>query len=122
VNWAGSKPQLATTEKLVRWAWRATAKSSPIPNHLLFLFCLRVARAYNSRATMEELVQSASAPGAGTLQKFGRELLQTVLLVGILFFGVRTVMQNFRVEGPSMQPTLTSGEFLWVNKAAYFEW
>src|SRR5438874_3553106 len=71
---------------------------------------------------MEELVQSASAPGAGTLQKFGREVVQTVLLVGILFFGVRTVMQNFRVEGPSMQPTLTSGEFLWVNKAAYFEW
>ena len=71
---------------------------------------------------MEELVQSASAPGTGTLHKFGRELLQTVLLVGILFFGVRTVMQNFRVEGPSMQPTLSSGEFLWVNKAAYFEW
>src|SRR5438874_13404402 len=69
---------------------------------------------------MEELVQSASAPGAGTLQKFGREVVQTVLLVGILFFGVRTVMQNFRVEGPSMQPTLTTGEFLWVNKAAYF--
>lgn len=56
------------------------------------------------------------------MKKFGKELLQTMLLVGVLFFGVRGLVQNFRVEGPSMQPTLTSGEFLWVNKAAYFEW
>src|SRR5258708_13266406 len=56
------------------------------------------------------------------LKNFGREFLQTVLLMVVLFLGVRGVAQNFRVEGPSMQPTLTSGEFLWVNKAAYFEW
>jgi len=55
-------------------------------------------------------------------KKFGTELLQTIVLMGILFLGVRGVVQNFRVEGPSMQPTLTTGEFLWVNKAAYFEW
>ena len=56
------------------------------------------------------------------LKNFGREFLQTVLLMVVLFLCVRGVAQNFRVEGPSMQPTLTSGEFLWVNKAAYFEW
>jgi signal peptidase I len=39
----------------------------------------------------------------------------------VLFLGIRGVVQNFRVEGPSMQPTLTAGEYLWVNKAAYFE-
>jgi signal peptidase I len=71
---------------------------------------------------MDEIIQSASEPRAFALQKFGREVLQTVLLVGILFFGVRMVLQNFRVEGPSMLPTLNSGQFLWVNKAAYFEW
>src|SRR5438309_1801342 len=59
---------------------------------------------------------------AQSLKTFGRELLQTVLVMVVLFLGVRGVAQNFRVEGPSMQPTLTSGEFLWVNKAAYFEW
>jgi signal peptidase I len=53
-------------------------------------------------------------------RKFGGELLQTLLLIGALFFAVRGLVQNFRVEGPSMQPTLVSGEFLWVNKAAYF--
>jgi signal peptidase I len=63
------------------------------------------------------------SPGrARALKKFGLELVQTVLFVGILFFGVRTVLQNFRVEGPSMLPTLTTGQFLWVNKAAYFQW
>jgi signal peptidase I len=56
------------------------------------------------------------------LKNFGREFFQTILLMVVLFLGVRGVAQNFRVEGPSMQPTLTSGEFLWVNKAAYFEW
>src|ERR1700687_3497205 len=56
------------------------------------------------------------------LKNFGREFLQTIVLMAVLFLGVRGLAQNFRVEGPSMQPTLTSGEFLWVNKAAYFEW
>jgi signal peptidase I len=56
------------------------------------------------------------------VQKFGREVVQIALMVLVMFFGVRAVMQNFRVEGPSMQPTLTTGEFLWVNKAAYVRW
>jgi signal peptidase I len=60
--------------------------------------------------------------GAGGIKKFGVELAQTIILVAVLFFGVRTGVQNFRVEGPSMQPTLTSGEFLWVNKIAFAEW
>ena len=59
---------------------------------------------------------------AAALKKFGRELLETLLLMALVVFGVRTLMQNFLVEGPSMQPTLTSGEFLWVNRAAYLQW
>jgi len=59
---------------------------------------------------------------ARSLKGFGREFVQTALLMAALFLGVRGLAQNFRVEGPSMQPTLTTGEFLWVNKAAYFEW
>lgn len=55
------------------------------------------------------------------LGRLSREVAQTGVLMVLLFFGVRGLAQNFRVEGPSMQPTLTSGEFLWVNKAAYFE-
>jgi signal peptidase I len=66
--------------------------------------------------------QPAAAPRNVALKTFGRELLQTLLLMSLLFMCVRVVVQNFRVEGPSMRPTLTSGQFLWVNKAAYFEW
>ncbi len=55
------------------------------------------------------------------MRKFGRELLQTILVMGVLFLGTRTLIQNFRVDGPSMQPTLHTGEFLWVNKVAYFK-
>jgi signal peptidase I len=53
--------------------------------------------------------------------RFGTEVLQTAVLMLALFLGIRVLVQNFRVEGPSMLPTLTSGEYLWVNKAAYFE-
>src|SRR5438105_1685443 len=55
-------------------------------------------------------------------RKIAREVLEMVVLAGFLFFGIRVVVQNFRVEGPSMQPTLSSGELLWVNKAAYYRW
>ena len=60
-------------------------------------------------------------PRKSPFKRFGLELLQTFALMIALFLGIRGVVQNFRVEGPSMQPTLTSGESLWVNKAAYFE-
>jgi signal peptidase I len=56
------------------------------------------------------------------MKKFSLELAQTLVMVGVIFFVVRGMVQNFRVEGPSMQPTLTSGEYLWVNKVVYFEW
>src|SRR5436190_13216106 len=60
-------------------------------------------------------------PKRSVLRRFTIELLQTLILMAALFLGIRGVVQNFRVEGPSMQPTLTSGEYLWVNKAAYYE-
>jgi signal peptidase I len=56
------------------------------------------------------------------LRRLTIEVAQTALLIVVLFAGVRIIFQNFRVEGPSMQPTLASGELLWVNKAAYFRW
>lgn len=55
-------------------------------------------------------------------KKFAYELLHTLILMLGLFCGVRVAFQNFRVEGPSMQPTLSSGELLWVNKVAYYRW
>ena len=48
------------------------------------------------------------------------ELLQTIVLTLAIFLGVRSLVQNFRVEGASMEPTLTGGQYLLINKAAYF--
>ena len=72
---------------------------------------------------MHDAAVLAAAPSrARKLNSLVRELLQMVLLAGLMFVGVRVILQNFRVEGPSMSPTLTTGDFLWVNKAAYFRW
>jgi signal peptidase I len=47
------------------------------------------------------------------------EVAQTVLLTVAIFLAVRLVVQNFRVEGASMDPTLRSGQFLLINKVTY---
>ncbi len=48
------------------------------------------------------------------------ELLQTIILTLAIFLGVRSVVQNFRVEGASMEPTLETGQYLLISKAPYF--
>ena len=50
-----------------------------------------------------------------------RELAETIILALLIFLMVRAVVQNFQVEGTSMQPSLQSGWYLLVNKAIYFE-
>jgi len=56
------------------------------------------------------------------------ELVETLLLAVLIFFAIGGIpgrgggtIQNFRVEGASMEPSLDSGEFLIVNKLAYAE-
>lgn len=48
-----------------------------------------------------------------------RELLETLVLTLVIFLLVRTVIQNFRVEGMSMEPNFHDGQFLLVNKLGY---
>lgn len=49
-----------------------------------------------------------------------RELLEAVVLALLVFFVIQISIQNFRVEGHSMRPTLQGGEYLMVNKLVYF--
>jgi signal peptidase I len=65
--------------------------------------------------------QALRIPSPRGPRTIAREAVQTAVLMLLLFFGIRGLIQNFRVEGPSMQPTLATGQFLWVNKAAYFQ-
>lgn len=52
--------------------------------------------------------------------KLLREILEVAILT-LLFFGiVRVLVQNYRVDGPSMQPTLYTSEYILVDKAEYY--
>ncbi|HUS16889.1 MAG TPA: S26 family signal peptidase, partial [Chloroflexia bacterium] len=51
-----------------------------------------------------------------------REILETVILTLLVFLGVRMIVQNFMVEGTSMEPTLHNAQYLLVNKASYARW
>lgn len=48
------------------------------------------------------------------------ELMQTVLVAGLLFLGVNLLTARIRVEGYSMEPSLHDGQFVVVNRIAYF--
>lgn len=48
-----------------------------------------------------------------------REILETVLLAALIFFGVRLLVLNFKVDGSSMIPNLQNNELLLVNRNAY---
>ena len=48
-----------------------------------------------------------------------RELIEAVLLALLVFFFIQISVQNFRVHGHSMQPTLDGGEYLMVSKLSY---
>jgi signal peptidase I len=52
---------------------------------------------------------------------FVRELVETGLLAILVFLAVRASVQHYRVEGDSMSPTLSDGEFLLVNSLVYSE-
>ena len=49
-----------------------------------------------------------------------RETVETIFLALLIFLAIRAVVQNFRVEGVSMEPNLHPGTYLLVNKAIYF--
>jgi signal peptidase I len=58
-------------------------------------------------------------PARGGWGRTAAEILQTVLLAGVLFLAVNFVTARIRVEGTSMEPSLHDGEFVVVNRLAY---
>lgn len=53
----------------------------------------------------------------------GRLLLETLevaVITTLVFLVARVFVQNYQVDGPSMTPTLLSGQYILVNKADYF--
>ncbi|MBK7317199.1 MAG: signal peptidase I [Anaerolineales bacterium] len=54
--------------------------------------------------------------------KWGRfflDIIETLILAVVLFFGINAVSARVRVDGFSMRPTLDDGEFVLVSKLNY---
>jgi signal peptidase I len=48
-----------------------------------------------------------------------REIIEIIALALLIFIVVRFILQTYHVDGDSMQPGLTTQEFVMVNKTAY---
>ncbi len=67
----------------------------------------------------EEKITEPEKKPSNSIRRFLLELLETVVLAVILYFGIDAIIARVRVENISMEPTLVPGEFLMVNKLAY---
>lgn len=52
-------------------------------------------------------------------KRFVLDILETIILAVVLYFGINAVSARVRVDGFSMRPTLEDGEYILVNKLAY---
>ena len=77
-------------------------------------------RAYDRAYPYEAIEKRRRRTAGSRARKVGRELAETVILALLIFFAVKAVVQNFRVEGASMEPSMHNDEYLLVNKALYF--
>jgi signal peptidase I len=64
-------------------------------------------------------IRVAAPRGSGAAHALW-DVLQTIILSAILFMGINAVTARIRVDGYSMEPTLKDGEFVMVNKLAYW--
>jgi signal peptidase I len=77
---------------------------------------------FNDFSNHQELVQETTEAPTDrwvTVKSALREVIETVLLTLLIFFLVRTLIQNFRIEGSSMEPNLHDGQYLIINKIVY---
>jgi signal peptidase I len=48
-----------------------------------------------------------------------REIAETIVLTAVIFAVINFATGRFRIEGPSMQPNLSEGQYLIINKLVY---
>ena len=68
------------------------------------------------QAVHTEEQREEDSPG---LKSLLRETLETVILAVLIFLVIRSLVQNYRIEGQSMEPNFHHGQYLLVNKLAY---
>jgi signal peptidase I len=47
------------------------------------------------------------------------EIIETIVMTILIFAAVRLLVQNFRIEGNSMEPNLHNGQYLIIEKVSY---
>ena len=55
------------------------------------------------------------------MARVGREIIEAVVLAAVVFMLLQVTLRNFRVDGPSMDPTLEDGQYLLVNRLVYLQ-
>lgn len=55
----------------------------------------------------------------GGVRTFVRETVETIALTLVIFLVIRAGVQNFRIEGQSMEPNFHDGQYLLVSKVDY---
>ncbi|MEZ4671489.1 MAG: signal peptidase I [Anaerolineae bacterium] len=70
----------------------------------------------NGAATDDEVVQARPQLH---IRGFGREIIETIVLIAAIYALVNLATVRFIVEGPSMQPTFVTGQVLMVSRVNY---
>jgi signal peptidase I len=73
-----------------------------------------------SQKELDTLTSEVLLPGGErSLAGFLLELIEVILIAGVLFLAVNAATARVRVESISMEPNLYEGEFVVVNRLAY---
>ncbi len=53
------------------------------------------------------------------MRAFLRDILTTLIIAAVIFFGLQATVQSFVIDGHSMNPNFSNGQRLLVNKVVY---
>lgn len=67
----------------------------------------------------QEIPPEAGSEQASNWKRVLLDILETIVLAVVLYFGINAVSARVRVDGFSMNPSLQDGEYILVNKLAY---